>query len=52
MSQALDEDVKKRYLDLIEMVADRSPLELGTRVKKGEVIYHHEVYNQLLWNEF
>ncbi len=52
MSQALDEDVKKRYLDLKEMVADRSPLELGTRVKKGEVIYHHEVYNQLLWNEF
>jgi glutamine synthetase len=33
-------------------VADRSPKELGTRVKASEVLFHHEVTNQLLWNQF
>lgn len=45
-------EFKKKYLQLKSVAADRSPLALGTRVKKGEVIYHHEIYNQLLWNEF
>lgn len=35
-----------------QLAADRSPKELGTRVKNGEVIYHHEVTNQALWNSF
>jgi hypothetical protein len=26
------------------------PKELGTRIKNSEVIYHHEVTNQALWN--
>lgn len=46
------EEFKKKYLELKVAVADRSPLELGTKVKNGEVIYHHEVYNQRLWNDF
>jgi len=48
----LGENYKKRYLSLKSEVADRSPQALGKKVKKGEVIYHHEIYNQLLWNEF
>jgi len=28
------------------------PAELGTGVKRSEVIYHHEVFNQMLWNTF
>lgn len=43
---------KKQYLQLKSAAADRSPLALGTKVKKSEVIYHHEVYNQLLWHDF
>jgi glutamine synthetase len=48
----LGEDVKGRYLDLKQASADRCPRLLGTRVKAEEVQYHHEVYNQYLWNQF
>jgi glutamine synthetase len=48
----LGEDVKGRYLDLKQAAADRCPRLLGTRVKAEEVQYHHEVYNQYLWNQF
>ncbi len=46
------EDVKGRYLDLKQGSADRCPRLLGTFVKANEVQYHHEVYNQFLWNQF
>jgi glutamine synthetase len=46
------ENFKKKYLELKQTAAERSPLELGTKVKNGEVLYHHEVYNQMLWNDF
>jgi glutamine synthetase len=46
------EDVKSRYADLKQAAADRSPRHLGTFVKPGEVQFHHEVYNQALWNQF
>ena len=29
-----------------------APRLLGTFVKAPEVQYHHEVYNQYLWNQF
>jgi glutamine synthetase len=48
----LGEDVKGRYADLKQASADRCPRLLGTFVKTPEVQYHHEVYNQFLWNEF
>jgi glutamine synthetase len=48
----LGEDVKARYADLKEAAADRCPRSLGTFVKAPEVTYHHEVYNQFLWNLF
>jgi glutamine synthetase len=48
----LGEDVKKRYADLKQSSADRCPRLLGTFVKAPEVQYHHEVYNQFLWNMF
>ena len=46
------EDVKGRYADLKKAAADRCPRLLGTFVKAPEVQYHHEVYNQFLWNLF
>jgi glutamine synthetase len=48
----LGEDVKARFADLKQGSADRCPRLLGTFVKPGEVQFHHEVYNQYLWNEF
>jgi glutamine synthetase len=46
------EDVKGRYLDLKKASADRCARLLGTVVKAPEVQFHHEVYNQYLWNQF
>jgi glutamine synthetase len=48
----LGEDVKGRYADLKQAAADRCPRLLGTFVKAPEVQYHHDVYNQFLWNLF
>ena len=51
-TKLLGEDVKGRYADLKQASADRCPRALGTFVKAPEVQYHHEVYNQFLWNMF
>jgi glutamine synthetase len=51
-SKLLGEDVKSRYADLKQASADRCPRLLGTFVKAPEVQYHHDVYNQFLWNLF
>ena len=48
----LGEDVKGRYADLKQASADRCPRLLGTVVKGAEVQFHHEIYNQYLWNQF
>ncbi|MDQ2864757.1 MAG: glutamine synthetase family protein [Candidatus Eremiobacteraeota bacterium] len=48
----LNDDVKERYAELKEASADRCARCLGTFVKAPEVQYHHEVYNQYLWNLF
>jgi glutamine synthetase len=48
----LGADVKGRYADLKQGSADRCPRLLGTFVKAPEVQYHHDVYNQFLWNKF
>jgi glutamine synthetase len=51
-TELLTEDVKARYADLKQASADRCPRLLGSIVKAQEVQYHHEVYNQYLWNLF
>ena len=48
----LGEDVQGRYAELKLASANRCPRELGTVVKGCEVQFHHEVYNQSLWNMF
>jgi glutamine synthetase len=52
IDKLLGEDVKSRYADLKQASADRCPRLLGTFVKAPEVQYHHDVYNQFLWNLF
>jgi len=51
-TKLLGEDVKGRFADLKQASADRCPRLLGTIVKAAEVQFHHEVYNQFLWNLF
>jgi glutamine synthetase len=51
-TKLLGADVKARYADLKQGSADRCARALGTFVKSPEVQYHHEVYNQFLWNMF
>lgn len=51
-TKLLGEDVKARYGDLKQASADRCPRLLGTIVKRTEVQFHHDVYNQFLWNLF
>ena len=52
ITEILGADVQGRFADLKQAAANRSPRELGTFVKASEVQYHHEVYNQSLWNNF
>jgi glutamine synthetase len=51
-TKLLGADVKGRYADLKQASADRCPRLLGSVVKAAEVQFHHEVYNQFLWNLF
>ncbi len=52
ISQLFTDQFIKKFVALKQTVADRSPSELGVKVKNGEVLYHHEIYNQMLWNDF
>lgn len=52
VAKMLGAGVQARYADLKAASADRCPRLLGTIVKAQEVQYHHEVYNQYLWNLF
>lgn len=52
MTEMLGEDTKEKYVERKIAAADRSPKDLGTRVKTEEVLYHHEVTNQYIWNNF
>jgi glutamine synthetase len=51
-TKLLGAEVKGRYADLKQASADRCARLLGTFVKAPEVQYHHDVYNQFLWNLF
>jgi glutamine synthetase len=50
--QLMSEAVREKYLDLKAMAANRCARELGTLVKTHEILFHHEVTNQLLWTKF
>ena len=52
ISEILGSDVQGRFVDLKQASADRCARDLGTFVKAPEVQFHHEVYNQSLWNLF
>ena len=43
---------QEKYAEYKQNAADRSPKALGTIIKSSEIIYHHEVTNQVLWHKF
>ncbi|MCH7591206.1 MAG: glutamine synthetase [Planctomycetes bacterium] len=48
----LGEECHGKYVELKQATADRCPKELGTLVKREEIMFHHEVTNQYLWSQF
>jgi len=52
VAEILGSDVQGRFADLKQAAANRCARDLGTFVKAPEVQFHHEVYNQSLWNLF
>ena len=52
LRELLDPAIFDKFLTLKKMVANRSPKDLGTRIKRGEIVFHHEVVNQSLWTDF
>jgi glutamine synthetase len=52
IDKILSAETKEKYLDYKTAVANRSPRLLGTIVKTSEIVFHHEVTNQILWNRF
>ena len=52
VTELLGENTQARLTEVKQTSADRCPRELGTRVKREEVMFHHEVTNQYLWGLF
>ena len=52
LSGALGDESKEKFISYKQAAADRSPKALGSIIKSSEVVYHHEVTNQYLWNNF
>ncbi|MBT4917798.1 glutamine synthetase [Candidatus Peregrinibacteria bacterium] len=52
LKDIMGEEDHGKYVYLKEMTADRAPRELGHRVKAEEILYHHEITNQMIWADF
>ncbi|PJA90014.1 MAG: glutamine synthetase, partial [Candidatus Levybacteria bacterium CG_4_9_14_3_um_filter_36_7] len=52
IDKILGQENKEKYLYFKEASADKSPKELGKKVKTSEIIFHHEITDQILWNSF
>lgn len=50
--KVLGESSVRKYCELKQESADRCAKLPGKTVKRSEVIFHHEVKNQVLWKEF
>ncbi len=52
LERILGKESKDKFIAFKQVAADRCPKDLGTLIKPSEVLYHHEVTNQYLWNRF
>lgn len=48
----LGKENRNKFVGLKMEAANRSPKAFGARVKAEEILYHHEVTNQLIWDNF
>lgn len=51
-TELLGDEVQSKYAELKMAAAERSPKALGSRIKRSEIVFHHEVTNQYLWTQF
>jgi glutamine synthetase len=52
VAEMLCPEVQEKYAAVKLASADRCPRQLGNRIKRAEVQFHHEVTNQHLWSQF
>jgi glutamine synthetase len=52
LRSALGQANCEKFAELKLASAERCPKALGTRIKRAEVMFHHEVQNQYLWSQF
>jgi glutamine synthetase len=52
MREILGEQVHAKYGELKTGQAERCAKALGSRIKRSEIMFHHEVTNQYLWSQF
>ena len=52
IGKILNKTNQEKYAEYKQAAADRSPKALGALIKSSEIVYHHEVTNQVLWNRF
>jgi glutamine synthetase len=52
VKEVLGDEPHAKYHDLKRECAHRCPRELGERIKRAEIMFHHEVTNQMLWSMF
>ncbi len=52
LRSVLGDQVCDKYVELKLASAERCPKALGTRIKRSEVMFHHEIQNQFLWSQF
>lgn len=50
--EILGAEVHEKFAEVKMAQAERSPKALGSRVKRSEILFHHEVTNQYLWSQF
>lgn len=52
LKSALGEEIAEKFAELKLASAERCPKALGSRIKRAEIMFHHEVQNQYLWSQF
>lgn len=52
VQEILGKDVHEKLAEVKLASAERCPKALGTRIKRSEIQFHHEVTNQYLWSQF
>lgn len=52
LREILGGDNATKYAELKLAAAERCPKALGARIKRAEIMFHHEVTNQYLWTQF